>query len=255
MRSNKVWWLAATLVVAIVGGSCGAVLTYALLFNTAVKGAIVSYIDGHPDVLAAALDAEQANQATQQESQDAALIRAHQAEIFADGISPTIGAVKGDVVIAEFFDFRCPYCKSTAPMLESLLRRDHRVKLVLKSLPILGPDSVYAARLGYAAARIGRFSEFYATMYAKVPPDGDRASIDKAVRSMGLNPATLYEQSQTKNIDAAIQRNSRLAATLGVTGTPALVIGQKLILGADDAGLAAAVAAAEHSTRTVPNDP
>jgi len=223
-------------------------LTYALLFNAGIKGAVINYIDRHPDVISAALDAQQAKQAAQQQSQDADLIRAHRAEIFADGTSPTMGAAKGSVVIAEFFDFRCPYCKSTAPELEQLVRHDRNVKIVLKNLPILGPDSVYAARLGYAAARMGRFTDFYTTLYAKVPPDGDRASIDRAVRSMGLNPAALYEEGQTKEIDASLQRNFRLAASLGVTGTPALVVGGKLILGADNAALAAAVDAAERGT-------
>ena len=167
-RSTKLWWLAATVVVALLAGSAGASLTYATLFNAAVKGVVADYIDRHPNVIAAALGAEQAKQATQQQSEDAALIRAHQAEIFADGIAPTMGAAKGAVVIAEFFDFRCPYCKSTAPMLESLIRRDRHVKVVLKNLPILGPDSVYAARLGYAAARIGRFTDFYTTIYAEL---------------------------------------------------------------------------------------
>ena len=167
-----------------------------------------------------------------------------------------MGAPNGDVVIAEFFDFRCPYCKSTAPVLERLLRRDRHVKIVLKSLPILGPDSEYAARLGYAAARIGRFTEFYTTLFAKVPPDGDRASINKAVRSMGLNPAALYKQGQTKDIDAALQRDFRLAATLGITGTPALVVGQKLIVGAPESGdLAGTIDAAERDANASSHNP
>lgn len=254
--ATKFRWLAATVVVALLAGSTGALLTYAALFNTVGKGVVADYIDRHPDVIAGALDAEQTKQATQQQSQDAALIRAHQAEIFADRIAPTMGAAKGDVVIAEFFDFRCPYCKSTAPMLERLVRRDRHVKIVLKNLPILGPDSVYAAHLGYAAARIGRFTDFYKTLFAKVPAEGDRTSIDKAVRSMGLNPVALYKQSQTKAIDASLQRDFQLAATLGITGTPALVVGQKLIVGApESADLTAAVDTAEHATNASPHDP
>jgi len=254
-------------VAALIAGSCGAYLTYALLSGSALvahgslgrngqalQSAVADYISQHPNVIATALDAEQATQAAQQQTVNAALIRTHEEEIFADKMSPTIGPAKADVVIAEFFDFRCPYCKSTAPMLEGLLRRDHHVKIVLKSLPILGPDSVYAARLGYAAARLGRFTDFYTTLYAKVPPEGDRASIDSAVRSMGLNPVTLYKQSQTRDIDAALQRDFRLASVLGITGTPALVVGQQLLVGAPDSDdLIAAVNAVEHKTSA--NDP
>ncbi len=231
-------------------------MTYALLFDSAVKRVVVNYIDRHPEVVVAALNAEQAKQAKQQQSQDSALLRAHHAEIFADRVAPSIGAAKGDIVIAEFFDFRCPYCKSAAPLLERLVLRDRRVKVVLKNLPVLGSDSVYAAHLGFAAARLGRFADFYRTIFAKVPPDGDRASIDKAVRSMGLNPVALYKQSQTKEIDKALERDFRLAATLGITGTPALVVGQKLLVGApESADLAAAVDAAERDTTTIARDP
>jgi protein-disulfide isomerase len=248
-KSTRLSGLAGTALVGLLAGCCGALLTYAVLFNS-FKGVVADYIHQHPSAIAAALNAEQAKQATQQQSQDAALIRAHQNELFADKMSPMMGATKGDVVIAEFFDFRCPYCKSTAPILERLMRHDGHVKIVLKNLPILGPESVYAAHLGYAAARIGRFTDFYKTIFDKVPPDGDRASIDSAVRSMGLNPATLYEQSKTKDIAASLQRDFRLATTLGITGTPAIVVGGKLIVGADGPALTAAVDAAEHESST-----
>jgi len=238
--------LAETALVALIAGACGAFLTFAVLFKTHMLQDIVAdYINRNPNMIVAALNAEQADQAKQDQAAQTALVREHHAEIFTDRSAPTMGAANGDVVIAEFFDFRCPYCKSTAPMLEQLLRHDRHVKIVFKSLPVLGPDSVYAAHLGFAAAHIGRFPDFYTTIYARVPADGDRASIDNAVRSMGLNPVALYKQGQTKDIDAALQRNFQLAATLGITGTPALVVGDRLILGApDSADLAAAVSAA-----------
>jgi protein-disulfide isomerase len=268
-RSTRFSRLAETVVVGLLAGSCGAYLTYAALFSSnaaaraltaansqALRGVVADYIDRHPEAITAALDAQQAKKAAQQQTESSALIRAHQAEIFADRMSPTMGAAEGDVAIAEFVDFRCPYCKSTAPLLERLLRRDHHVKIVLKNLPILGPQSVYVARLGYAAARIGRFADFYRTIFAKVPPDGDRASIDNAVESMGLNPVALYKQSQTKDIDASLQRDFRLATTLGITGTPALVVGQKLLIGAPiSADLADAVDVAKHDTGTSAHDP
>jgi protein-disulfide isomerase len=240
--------LAETILVALIAGACGAFLTLVALFNVhAFSGVLATYIARNSDAIVAGLDAAQADQTRQAQAQQSALVHAHHAEIFADKSAPVMGAPNGDVVIAEFLDFRCPYCKSTAPMLEQLVRRDRHVKIVLKNLPVLGPDSVYAAYLGFAAARIGRFDDFYKTIYARVPADGDRASIDKAVTSMGLNPAALFKQGKNKDINAALQRNFRLAATLGITGTPALVIGDKLILGApDSAGLAAAVSAAEH---------
>lgn len=225
---------AAALAVAVIAGVCGALLTYALLSSRITERAVGDYINRNPDVISDALDAQQAKQTAQQDAQSAAYIRAHRAEIFDDAMSPAMGSRNGDVVVAEFFDFRCPYCKNAAPMVESLLRKDPRVRIVLKNLPILGPESEYAARLGYAAAKQGRFAQFYTTLFAFVPPDGDRASIDHAVRSMGLDPVALYRESKTKDVDASLQRDSKIATALGITGTPAFVVGEKLIVGVPD---------------------
>jgi len=249
---------AEVMLAAVLAGFVGSYLTYKIMLNSAavarrsvainaeeIQGVVADYIARHPSLIVAALDSERAKQTMQQQSRASASIHAHHAEIFADSSSPTMGAANGDVDIAEFFDFRCLYCKNTAPLLGQLLNHDPHVKIVFKSLPVLGPDSVYAARLGFAAARVGRFGDFYTAVFANAPAHADRLSIDKAVRSTGLDPAVLDAHSQDRDTDNVLRRNSRLAADLGITGTPALVIGDRLLLGAPtEEELIAAVSAA-----------
>jgi protein-disulfide isomerase len=213
------------------GGGTGA----AALDVPGVRSIVAQYIMDHPETIVAALDAQQAQQALQRQSQVSIAIRQHRAELLADAGSPAMGDPKGDVTVVEFFDFRCPYCKKTAPLLEHLVARERRVRIVFKNLPVLGPESMYAARLGLAAARRGRFAEFYKTIFAQVPAHGDRGAIDGAVRNMSLNPAALYAASKTPEIDAAVQRDLRLAESLGITGTPALVVGDQVLPGAPTA--------------------
>ena len=64
-----------------------------------------------------------------------------------DQDSPVLGDPHGDVTIVEFFDYACSYCKAVEPRLESALRSDPHVKLILKEFPILTPESLIAARL------------------------------------------------------------------------------------------------------------
>ncbi len=202
------------------------------LDSRAVQQIVANYIRTHPGDVADSLESERMREVLQDQAQPAALIRSHFTEIFSDPGSPIIGNPKGDLNIAEFFDFRCPYCKSTAPLLEQLRAHNQRVRIVLKNIPVLGPDSVYAARLGLGAASLGRFADFYNAVFQLVPGHGDRTAIDAAVESLGLNPAALYARSQTTAINSAIERDLRLAEALKITGTPALIVGDKLLLGA-----------------------
>jgi protein-disulfide isomerase len=257
---TRVWWVFLTLGIAtvlgvgVVGGrlaqvftpgSSAAVSASPALDVPGIQAIVADYIEKHPEAIVSALDAERARQALLDQSRASAAVHSHLAQLFADRRSPEMGNPRGDVNVAEFFDFRCPYCKLTAPLLEKLVARDSHVRIVFKNLPILGPDSIYAARLGLAAARLGRFTDFYETIFARVPPHSDRAAVDKAVRSLGLDPAALYAAGRTPEIEAAVQRDLRLAADLGISGTPALVVGDQLLPGAPtEAELDAAVKAA-----------
>ena len=52
--------------------------------------------------------------------------------------------------VVEFFDYNCPYCRHSLPVVLKLINEDTKVRLVLKELPILSDDSVAAAKLALA---------------------------------------------------------------------------------------------------------
>ena len=55
------------------------------------------------------------------------------------------------MTIVEFFDARCTFCKALHPTMQALLQRDRNIRVVMKDLPILGPNSVLASRAGEVA--------------------------------------------------------------------------------------------------------
>ena len=144
---------------------------------------------------------------------------------------PVVGNPNGDVTIVEFFDTRCPYCRKMEPVMESFLTQDHKVRLVYKDLPILGPASV----LGTKALLAAQKQDAYASMrdvVMKLPPDTTLPQIESAARRLGLDWPRMQRDMDDPSVQARIDTNLKLAHTLGIQGTPALLIGNDLIPGA-----------------------
>ena len=57
-----------------------------------------------------------------------------------------------------FLDYNCPYCREGTPDLAKLVSEDGKVRLVLKELPVLGPESEDVARIAQAAIAQGKIS-------------------------------------------------------------------------------------------------
>ncbi len=135
------------------------------------------------------------------------------------------GAEDGDVVLVQFFDYACGYCRAANPDIERLLREDPRLKVVWRDYPVLGPASEQAAAASLAAARANRFRPFHDRLFAAGRPT--EAAIAAAGQSLGLGSATLDVETRTE-----LQRNFELGRAVGATGTPTFVIGDRVLEGA-----------------------
>jgi protein-disulfide isomerase len=146
---------------------------------------------------------------------------------------PVAGDPHGDVTIVEFFDTRCGYCRKLEPVMESFLRKDRKVRLVYKDLPILGPASVLGAKALLAAQKQEAYGKMREAVM-KLPPDTTLAQIEAATRTLGLDWPRLQRDMDDPAVQSRIDANLRLARDLGIQGTPALVIGNDLVPGAVD---------------------
>ncbi len=117
-----------------------------------VQKLIGSYLKENPEVV---IDAIQAWR-KKQDAAEAAMTKEAIAELMAetkDTRSPVWGNPKGDVTIVEFFDYNCPYCKKVFPSVKKLIADDGNIRVVMKELPVLGPNSEYAAKAALAAQK------------------------------------------------------------------------------------------------------
>jgi protein-disulfide isomerase len=160
------------------------------------------------------------------DAQYAPVLAANRAAIETPFASSWKGAAKPDVTLVEFFDYACPYCKASNPAVDKLLQQDKGLRVVYRELPILGPDSLVAARLSLEASKLGRFAQFHDTLWATGRPAPDTNA--KAAAAAGIDAAP----KQDPEIEAELNRNMKLAGELGATGTPLFVVGDRVMNGA-----------------------
>ncbi|MCD1645091.1 DsbA family protein [Aurantimonas coralicida] len=165
-------------------------------------------------------------------------------EVFRDPDIPVLGNPDGDVTIVEFFDYQCPYCKMSHPVLTDAVETDGNVRLVMKDWPIFGNSSLYASRLMLGSAGTPDY-EAGLSAVMKTQARLTKQEVDAALVEAGLDPAALLERygKRRESVEALIDRNSKQALAFRLSGTPAFVIGQRVYGGAlDGNGFAQAIA-------------
>jgi protein-disulfide isomerase len=199
----------------------------------AIRAIVRDYLMKNPEVIIEALQAYEAKQKQDLASTQTSTIRQRQAEIFNDPQTPASGAANADVTVVEFFDYRCQYCKQVAGTMAQLMRADPKVRIVYKELPILGPDSVVAARAALAANMQGQYHKMHTALMNR-RGTLDEPTVLAIAGELGLDAARLKSDMNKPEIAATIERNRALARDLGIRGTPAFVIGEQIIPGAID---------------------
>ncbi len=196
-----------------------------------IEQTVRDYLLAHPEVIVEALERYQAQQEKVAAEKQAQAIVDRQEQLTRAPDSPVLGNPSGDVTVVEFFDYRCPYCKSVATAMIDLFEADGNVRFVLKEYPILGPESEFAARAALAAQMQGKYRELHVALMAfkgKVT-SGD---VRRLAAGVGLDVARLESDMQSPAIGESLGRNFELGEALGVRGTPAFVVGNELIPGA-----------------------
>ena len=197
----------------------------------AIEAIIRDYLIKNPDVMLEVLEAAKEKIRNDTEAQRTAVLAERRQEIFEDPNAPVVGNPQGDVTLVEFFDYRCPYCKQVAPAIDSLLAEDKKLRIVYKEFPVLGPESVTAARAALAARKQGKYEALHRTLM-DMKGQINETAIFNAAKSVGLDVDRLKRDMQAPEIAATIQANHQLAAALDIRGTPGFVIGDEVVPGA-----------------------
>ena len=196
---------------------------------------IHNYLLNHPDVIIEVLDILRAQREVAEAEKTSNTLATQQQAIFNDPNSPVGGNPDGGVTIVEFFDYFCGYCKRMMPDLIRAMEDDGGIRFVYKEFPILGPESVVAARIALAAHR--QAPEKYEELHVAMMSSRARMNETNALRlagGLGFDVDRLKADMDSPEIDRILGRNNALADQLGINGTPGFVIGKQIIPGAID---------------------
>jgi protein-disulfide isomerase len=157
---------------------------------------------------------------------------ARQGELIADTGPETVGTPHADVTIVEYFDYNCPFCRELAPELRSLMASDHKVAIVYKDWPIFGGVSVYAAKAALAAALQGKYAIAHDTLI-NGPRLTQADQVDAELKGAGIDMAQLAKDrtAHAAEIDALLKRSDAEAHSLGIRGTPGVLVGRQVLPG------------------------
>ena len=137
----------------------------------------------------------------------------------------------GKVPVAVFSDFFCPYCRTLTERLVSRSDSPGSPALInWHELPLLGPSSVIAARAAVAADLQKAYPEFQTRMMGSTFRPTPQFLIETA-DAAGLNTAKFVADMESQVVDSRLSRTRNAARTLGIYGTPAMVVGRTLVIG------------------------
>jgi protein-disulfide isomerase len=148
-------------------------------------------------------------------------------------------------VIVEFLDFQCPYCRVSHAHVQKLIADDPELKVVYRPIVLLdrGDSTVSrdAALMALAAAGQGRYAAFQDSV---LTTNGriTQQSLVGSVRQARLNEVRTATDMRSDKVGAALRRNMELAGALGINGTPTYIVGDDIVIGADESALDAAIA-------------
>ena len=191
--------------------------------RAAIETVVHDYLLEHPEVLPAAMEALQKKENAKQLSG----VRGDVEKAWPGGV---LGNPQGKVTLVEFTDFACTYCRQSVADVEALIAANPDLRVVVRQLPIIAPESADAARMALAAAEQGKYPAFHRAMFASGRPN--KTSIEAAARAAGLDLDRANRTMAEGRIEEELARNIDIARQLGFNGTPSWVIGDRLLSGA-----------------------
>jgi protein-disulfide isomerase len=200
-----------------------------------IQQIVHDYLVNNPKVLIEASQALQKQEIAKVEQKAKSSISENANQIFADPASPVTGNAQGDVTVVEFFDYQCPHCKDMGPVVDNLSKNDSNLRVVLKELPIFGGNSKDVSMLALAAMQQGadKYAKFHAALLAAPNPLSKEKALELA-KTVGLDTDKLSKDMNSDAVKKQIDDNFKLAQSLGLMGTPTLVVSKWQVNGKDN---------------------
>ena len=143
---------------------------------------------------------------------------------------PSIGKADAPLVLVEFTDYQCPYCKRFQEQtMPDLLRKyvdTGKLRIVSRNLPLpFHINAEPAAQAALCAGQQGKYQPMRDNLFAR---SGDliASNLLNAAESSRLDLTQFTNCLSVKTFAGQVQQDSKDAAAVGITGTPSFVLGK-----------------------------
>jgi protein-disulfide isomerase len=148
---------------------------------------------------------------------------------------PSLGPADAEIVVVEFSDYQCPFCKRWFDQVYQPLLAAYpgQIRLVFRNLPLtsLHPDAMSAAVASMCAEEQGSFWQFHDKLFSDEYGLG-RNAYTRYATDLELDTAAFETCLDSGKFDQFIQEDMDFSLNMGVRSTPTFFVNGLAVVGA-----------------------
>jgi protein-disulfide isomerase len=160
-------------------------------------------------------------------------IREGEVDVFTQD-DPTLGSPDAQLVVVEFADFGCPYCKEASNTVRALATKyPEKIYYQYRDYPVdeLHPEARLVAEAGECAYEQERFWEFHDKAYQNQDSLSEQ-KVYKIAEEIGLDTKQFSDCVESGKYQEEVEGDYQDGLSVGVIGTPTFFINGNRIPGA-----------------------
>ena len=191
------------------------------------RAEVRAYLLENPEVIFEAVAEFERRTAAAQSGMDATLVEINAEELFFDSHSWVGGNPDGDITLVEFMDYRCTFCQRAFPEMMTMVEGDGNVRLVIKELPILGPQSEVMSRFAVSVLHLGGPDPYFVAHERLLAWQGEvnDTVLGALAVELGLDAQQVLARMRSQEVTTILAENRALAQRLQISGTPTFAMG------------------------------
>ena len=148
------------------------------------------------------------------------------------GNAPSKGPADAPIVIIEYSDFQCPYCKKALPTVKAIEQKyGDKIRVVFMNQPLATHKMARPAALAALAAdKQGKFWEYHDALFAAQGLDED--TLVAIAKEVGLTLSKWEADRTSIEVDAAVAADAARAEKWKITSTPTFLVNGYKVKGA-----------------------
>ena len=197
-----------------------------------IENIIKKYILENPEILIESLEKFTANQKEKEQKSFVNILNDFYDTKIYESL-PRVGNMDSKLIIIEFVDYNCGYCKKTLSTISKLIKNFNNIQIVFIDYPILSESSEVAARASLAANEQNAYFEYHTILLNNTKSINENI-LYKIAKELSLDIEKFKKDISSVKIKNNIIKNIKFANSLKIKGTPTFIIGKQILPGAYD---------------------